>query len=468
MTSAIDTRYTDDDNPELRNPERGMYCGSPPDPSKNSHTIVPKWLYLTSVCGVDLVWNGLNDSDTSEVLKTYAAELEAARAGGYKILFRPRYDKKGTNPNLPADCPSGAKLFHADSMPRQFNHIDAIAAMLGDYRDVIAYIQAGYLGRWGEWNTGANNPVNAPFLYSFSQRSDIIDHVLSAYAARGVKQDVELRRPVFAKEVVRRNPRANVGLHNDCFMRNEDDAGTYTTTFNESPVQFRDYVDAMEWAVEFTANASFGGETCPLIDEDQPNHPLYHTERWRSCRNMIAELPALHMNYLNEQHAELAVEAWEAGGCYNYIRRRLGYRFMVTRVEYTQTVAPGQNFSVTIDVANSGSARLHKPRKAKLALRSGSTKHVYDLSVGETENWAPGTTTRISVTEAPPPPGTYSVRLAIPDPDVPDPDPDPDIPDPYARARIAYAVKLASLRDGVNVFDESTGENDLGVSVTVQ
>ena len=68
------------------------------------------------------------------------------------MLFRPRYDKPTTN--APSECTiNGAQVFHADSEKRQFNHIDAVAAMVGAHRDVIAAVQAGYLGRWGEWNT---------------------------------------------------------------------------------------------------------------------------------------------------------------------------------------------------------------------------------------------------------------------------------------------------------------------------
>ena len=160
------------------------------------------------------------------------------------------------------------------------------------------------------------------------------------------------------------------------------------------------------------------------------------------------------MNYLNGDYANDAVSTWISGGCYDEIRRKLGYRFKVTRVAvYANSCGSGEKFSVTIDIANSGWARLHKPRTAKLVLRSGSTTHAYTLSAGATKNWAPGTTTRISVTAAPPPAGTYSVRLAI--------------PDPHAPNRIPYAVKLASLRGGVNVFDANTGENKLGVSITV-
>jgi hypothetical protein len=231
--------------------------------------------------------------------------------------------------------------------------------------------------------------------------------------------------------------------------------GTYSD-FPDSPANFGNTHDAKEWAQWFTASASFGGETCPAGG----------AERWRSCDNMrpddseIPEPAKLHMNYLNSEYAPDAEETWMNGGCYDYIQRNLGYRFKVTRVEYTPTVASGQNFSVTIDILNSGWARLHKPRRARLVLRNESTPpQSYDLLAGETETWAPETTTRLSASEpAPITPGTYSVRLAIPDPDVPD-----DAP-----TYIPNAVRLASLRDGVNVFDGNTGDNNLGVSITVQ
>ena len=263
MTNRVDTKYTTDENPKLKNPERGIYYRSWQD--GDFHTIVAEWLWLGTVCGENLTWNGLGADDTSRKLNDYAQKLEVHRKNGVKVLFRPRYDEPESE-GKPSGCTiNGAPVFHADSKDCQFNHIDAIAEMLGNYRDVIAYIQAGYLGRWGEWNADEYSlEVNGPLLHSYTDRSDIIDRVLSAYAAAGVLQDVELRRPVFAKEVVDRNSGANVGLHNDCFMSNDGDFGTYATTFPNSPVQFDDYVEAMEWAVAHTAKASFGGETCPV------------------------------------------------------------------------------------------------------------------------------------------------------------------------------------------------------------
>src|SRR5215208_1575354 len=179
--------YTPDNNPDLTNPERGMYSsalGTPnfgvdtPTHKANYHTIFPAWLWLRPWCNKELVWNGYLGDQTSPVLNEYAKTLEDARSGGYKILFRPRYDRTdqknkpdGTvDPDYdqndvygPSDCTFDGgtdKVFHADSLKRQKDHITAIANMLGDYKDVIAFIQAGYLGRWGEWNWDGYTPDN--------------------------------------------------------------------------------------------------------------------------------------------------------------------------------------------------------------------------------------------------------------------------------------------------------------------
>lgn len=503
------TGYTPDDDPDLMNPERGMYFeaypGETADPRRQSHTTVPGFLHLGEVCNQDLIWDRDNPDLSSPVLKDFAVEtLEAARARGVKVLFRPRYDRivqdaEGDTCNVPSTClfnDVGEPVFHANSLDRQKNHINAVAAMLAEYKDVIAFIQAGYLGNWGEWNTGNSSrctpytEANAPMLYCCTDRLEIIDHLVSTYAAAGIAQHVELRTPVFAKEALELNASATVGLHNDCFMSSRDtdvvpvngsDSGTYSDFLGCSPQpcdstqicgsapnncgsteNFGSTVDARAWAMDRTENYSFGGETCP-------RNPT-GSERWRTCSNMIgpdSEPASLHMSYLNGDYVKAAVDTWELGDadgntCYEDIRRKLGYRFDVTSVEYASTVAAGQSFQVRVQVANTGWAKLHKPRQAKIVLRSGSLSYPFEIpevSGGAVASWAPGQTTLISVTACPPPPGTYKVRLWIPDPDVVDPD---------APWRIPYAVKLATKHNGGNVFDPATGENDLGVEIEVQ
>lgn len=507
--TVVDTDYTVDPEADeagnyasLKNPERGMYFLADPgeamlpdgtlDPRRLWHTVVAKWLWLAPVCNQDLTWDRDNPDLTSPVLRDYATMLDEARGKGVKVLFRPRYDKDEAG-SPPSDCTfagGSARVYHADSKERQFNHIDAVAKMLGDYKDVVAFIQAGYLGKWGEWNEegGASaqplltNRANPDDLNTYD-RTHIIDHILSKYAAAGIKQDVELRTPVFAKEVVERyeqenKPPPNIGLHNDCFMssRQSDevpvdgsDSGTYSDFKppDGSPYNFNNAVLARAWAADWTADSSFGGETCPRdIDLDKFSD---ENERWRVCANMIgakSEPALLHMNYLNGDYlddkvrpsGELvpgAVTTWLAGGCYDEIQRKLGYRFEVRGVKYTPTLTEDQKFLVSVDIENTGWGKLHKPRNARLVLRNGTSPSLkYTFSGGPVSSWAPGTTRTISVIRSAPPPGTYEVRLWIPDPD--------------AKSRIAYAVKLATLRDGDPVFDPVTGENNLGVTITVQ
>jgi hypothetical protein len=141
----------------------------------------------------------------------------------------------------------------------------------------------------------------------------------------------------------------------------------------------------------------------------------------------------------------------------------------VRSVEYTKDVSAGGTFSVAVDVENTGWARLHKPRDAKLVLRNGATPPLeYTFSGGPVSNWAPGTPTTISVSDSAPPPGTYSVWLGIPDPDLLEFLSNAPNPEDYEKAKTNYAVKLATLRGGKNVFDPDTAENNLDVKITVQ
>ena len=200
---------------------------------------------------------------------------------------------------------------------RQINHIDAVAAMLGDYRDVIAFIQAGYLGRWGEWNTDGMRGGNVRRAAALQPRRSQRDHrhVLAAYAAEGIAQDVELRRPVFAKGRwssaqclgERRAPQRL--LHEQHRRSDEQRRGTYWHLLGppRQPANFgrlRNGGRARAWAQDWTENASFGGETCPM-------NGAAVTSAGGSCSSMIGaqlgEPATLHMNYLNGDWAPDAV-----------------------------------------------------------------------------------------------------------------------------------------------------------------
>lgn len=448
-----DTAYESDPDPDRLDPERGIYYWAPR--ADDPHTLVGEWLYLGERCDQELGWEGRGAEGTSPVLDAYAAVLEEHRAAGRKVIFRPRYDRPES------DALNDCGVFQAQTEELAYRHVEAVAAMLAAYREVIAFVEAGYLGRWGEWNWAGYGPENAPILADPARRRAFLDHVVRTYGSAGLDRFVGVRRPVFARELMATHPESSVhvSLYNDCFMTDASDMGTYANAESDNPHNFGSVEEARTFAQTWTENAPFGGETCPSADP-----------RWASCEAMVgtdSEPASLHMVYLHGAWAADARETWEAGGCYDEIKRRLGYRFEVERVAFPPRVAAGERVSVSIDVRNTGWARLHNPREAFVVLRSEGDALVaagaiegYGSLEGTVEggaavrDWAPGGTARLSVTFERPPAGSYSVRLLIPEP---------------GRADLrAYAVRLASLRDGVPVWDEATGENDLGVTIRVE
>src|SRR4051794_25676122 len=307
-----DINYTRDDDPvgdPLLNPERGFFCNTVPDPvQKHYHTLMPAYLYLDEECDAPLVWDSVTPENSSEVLKEFAREkLDPARAAGAKVVFRPRYDTEG--PNKPSKC----GLFHAKTIQRQKDHIDAVAKMIAAYKDVIAFIQAGYLGKWGEWNTEDEPDTTAPFLFNDANRAEIIDHVLKTYKEHQIEQDVGLRRPVFAREVILRaeangEPRPNVGIHTDCFMASNSDVGTYSD-FENIDANFHSVEKAKACARELAEDASFGGETCKNISNPS-------SERWRDCNQVLKESAEMHLTYLNGDFLQDALDLWREKGCF--------------------------------------------------------------------------------------------------------------------------------------------------------
>ena len=339
--TVTDTDYVADDDPTLSNPERGIYYWSVDD--TDPHTLVAEWLYLGDQCAEDLTWAGHGDAATSPVLDAYADALLEHREAGRKVIFRPRYDTADDGGGL-NDC----GVFQADTGVRMRAHVDAIAAMLADFVDVIAFIEAGYLGRWGEWNHAGHDASTAPILVDPSERQAFLAYVLDAYEAAGVRRFVGLRRPLFAREIIDREGPSLVGLYNDCFMTTSSDYGTYSNFESDNASNFASAEDAKAWAIDLTATAPFGGETCPTGDE---------TERWRRCELMVgasSEPGSLHMSYLHGGYAVDARETWETGGCYDEIRRRLGYRFEITEVEYPPSATPAQALTVTLALRNTG------------------------------------------------------------------------------------------------------------------
>jgi hypothetical protein len=503
-----DWNFSLDPNPDLANPERGVFYGAGDEGEPDIYTLAEHALFLGSVCNQDLAWFGRTNPSTSSILRDWAEIAVAERGNGRKVIFRPRYDTEGAAEGMPNGC----GRFEADSYTRLQNHAQAIGDMLADaeIKPIIAFIQMGYLGSWGEWNTSGSLPAGgtchdlpfgscardcveacrqySPVLLAASIGSDRISfasYVINTYRGKGVTRPVELRRPEFFRDVEATfgPPSGSMGFHNDCFMRSASDGGTFSHLESDFsnygalyPLSYPGQPDtsaqsAKNYMQAKAPEGSQGGESCPSGD------PANDPEDWRT-QDVPARLNADSFRYLHATWAPEFRQTMIDARQWDTIKSQLGYRFQVTHVLVPDTVDPGAPATVSVDVYNSGFGRLTYDRNAYIVL-TGPGNYVIGASdpglpgytfvpasAESNENprsWDKGAVVTFSMTfPAPSPGGTYSVGVYVPDPDCVA----PGACDATTKAN--YAIKFATLRNGHNVASTNTdGINQLEVGLSV-
>jgi len=387
---------------EILNPERGFYGGVDLIGGSDFSNVRDAGMTL-AYAPVHL--DAYRDADLPAQLLTDLSDgFARVRSAGIKVVLRFSYNDGGA-----ADA----------SKARILGHLTQLAPVLTANADVIAVLQAGFIGEWGEWHDSTNGLDNS------TDRADILSGILAALPPSRMTQ---VRTPMFKDDAYGGpltagfdgSDAARVGHHNDCFLASDSDYGTY-----DAPVdQWKDFVAAEG---QFTP---VGGETCAL---DSPR---------TDCAEATAELERLHWSFLNSAYNLDVLNGLEAQGCIEDVRHRLGYRVALSEVSYSERVAPGGILHLQVTVENTGYAAMFNARSVVVALGDQQTPIDVDPRL-----WAPGVPASFDVSLRVPAtlaPGSYRLALRLPDPLLPD---DPN-----------YAVQLANdgvWDDGDNVITEA-------------
>lgn len=427
LALAQTTRSYQADPSDFLNPERGFYnftvLLNADDLSSiradSGHTLVYSYVRLDAYRAAPLPQSLLDDIDT---------KLAVVRRDGLKIVLRFAYNEDESG----LDAPSS----------RIVEHINQLAPVLQANVDVILALQAGFIGAWGEWHSSSSGnetpAARAAVLEALHDALPAERQVLLRYPGDIIEQ---FPMPLPAAERFTTTDRARTGHHNDCFLANEHDAGTYFPP-SEKPTFF-DYLD------DATPGMMVGGETCAVTPAEQRT----------DCTTALDELARFGWTFLNHDWWPTAIERWENEGCYDSIRKRLGYRFRLTEGTFPETTAPGEPVSVTLSVTNDGFAGLRNPRNVELVLRpvGGGTARRLPADVGGDPRLIfpdGGETATVTLTAPLPsdlPIGDYDLLLNLPD------------PAPRLNDRVAYSIRLANL----GVWESATGYNDLGARLAV-
>jgi hypothetical protein len=146
------------------------------------------------------------------------------------------------------------------------------------------------------------------------------------------------------------------------------------------------------------------------------------------------------------------ISYWKSTGQWDVIARSLGYRFRLVSASLPSALRPGNNFRLSLVMANDGWAGIMNSRLVEIILRNSDSGEQYVLTVdGDGKGnrlWlpGPGETKTLDVSGGIPEnitPGFYEVILNLPD------------PYPSIHDRPEYSIRLANK----NIWEESTGYN---------
>jgi lysophospholipase L1-like esterase len=418
--------YTGDNTTIFANPERGFYSGQSPCAFnletlrnfRNNQNI--------SLVLCDIRLNSFVSSNiSSAALAEFDSAMSIVRQAGLKAIVRFAYSWDA------ADRPRDT------SKTWVLAHINQLKPYLQSNADVISTMQAGFIGTWGEWYStdhfGDNSDISGQ---QWLDRKAVVDEILKALPA---SRAVQLRTPKFKKnfygetalsanEAFTQTNKARVGHHNDCFLANATDFGTYENVALDKA-----------WLAQETLYTPQGGETCAESD-------------FSGWTNADKDMRTLHYSYLNINYHPAVLNSW--GSNIDIAKRNLGYRFVLTHGSYSNSATSGGSMAVNFSVRNDGYAAPYNGRDVYLILRNTSTNVHYKFKLNtDPRRWASGTTTDVNqtVTLSGVPPGSYALALHLAD------------PAPLLANRVEYSIRLAN----ANVWEATTGFNLLNHTVNV-
>jgi len=370
---------------------------------------------------------------SADYLSKVQADFDTIRAAGMKCIVRFAYSR-----SLDADV--------WDATPEiVFSHILSLGDVLAANSDVIAAVQAGFVGVWGEWYYTKNfaGQGYVPDATDKQNRRQLVEDLLDVLPENIVVEArtpaimqylVGSEDPITAEEAYSGSDKSRIGHHNDCFVASATDYGTYT-----------DLEADLAYLHETTSYTITGGETC--------NGSTSHSD----CDNSVERMTILHWTYMNRGYHPDVYDKWEEQGCYDEVDISLGYRLRLEEAAIDNSALAGDSLHLSLSIHNDGYAAPTQYKPIKLVLTHTVTGDTVVLDYSGTNEdirfWIPGRITAEGAVQIPAdlPDGNYRMALFIPDRDT-------------SLANYPwYAIRFAN----AGTWNEDDGTNDLNHIVSI-
>ena len=397
------------------------------------------------------------------------ADMVAARTAGVKLIPRFVYSITSNAGNCPEGfiCPP----YGDTAKEYMLQHIADLKPVLQNNADVIACVQLGFVGLWGEQyytdffgdpssNGGQGKLLNA----NWTDRAEIIAALLDAVPKSrmvqvrypqqkqrfidGVSAPITAQ-PLTETEAFSESEKARIGFHNDCFLSGPSDTGTYEDYGNSSSSRSgsASVVEVLKaYKNKDSKYVVVGGETC--------NNTFTPDNECEPAGKAQAAFAEMHYSYINAHYNNQLNNKWQTSGCMDNIKKNLGYRFVLQNAIFPETVNAGSSLAFTINLINRGYASPYNARPVQLLLRKVGAQDVSILPMNtDVRKWYPGTINLETSVTIPSnlAKGEYELLM--------------NLPDAYESiaSRPEYSIRLANN----DVWEAATGYNKLNYKIKV-
>jgi hypothetical protein len=389
------------------------------------------------------VWHDFLTSDiSSSRLQHLIDDLARAREQGVKVIYWPSYWSNGpVYPGMTLQY-GGQAAFQARDLGKTDTteawikrHWDQVATILNANKDVIAWVQIGSMGAWGEGNKSSNGldyDVNNPD----AAVKRIFEHVLS-------KLDVEIKlsgryvpalRTMFGSAAVTA-AEAHTSVTKARIGGWDDFAGSL---YGQGD---RDWLAAHNLYFPYHGEGVPGSYSYNSIGGVNGLN-FFRNQRWTAFQPFGGDF----------------LRTWQEEDVYDDILRGLGYRHALLESRIPASVPRGQTLNVILKLRNDGFANVNNLRRAEIVLRNKANNQytrligITDIRKGTNRFPDPGNTKDCTLSAAIPATlatGNYQVLVNLPD---------PNFLNPANANERKYSVEIMS----TGVYDSATAYNAVG------
>lgn len=382
--------YQEDFN-DFPNPDRGFYLYTETKASNytllNEQYLINRRSQLNTnnsanysvYCTLFFRYFVLDDFKNTPISSTFLNNLQQdfniARNAGVKLIPRFVYSISANTGSCPEReiCPP----YGDTSKDIILNHIQQLTPVLNKNKDVITALQMGLIGLWGEnyytdyFGDPSGNHTQRKILdQNWNDRNEVLKALLDNLDkdiliqvrypqlkqryVYGINVSTTEANPISENEAFSGTDKARLGFHNDCFLANENDFGTYTDYGNSSTNPKKDIQVLKSYFEKDSKYVIVGGETCS---------DSYNPQNNCISAGGIAEsdLRKLHYTYLNSSYNNDVNNDWGDGGCIQSIKNNLGYRIVLNSAFLTKKATKSSIFYYTLHLKNIGYASpMHK------------------------------------------------------------------------------------------------------------